>query len=109
MEHFDESGVLRFSAGGIEARNAKRDLERLPLPGVIAGVCLRRVTFVTFLALSACRIPSLINRSTIVLVDRFLAKAIEHLNFIAALQVDAAFRAFWHVEFDVNLGVAMLG
>src|SRR4051812_3005794 len=102
LQNFHEAGILRFLSGGIKARRAERYVIRLPLAGATTRVEPGSVAFE-----AGAIFPTLINAAAIVRARFLYAPAIEHLQFITALKIDAGIGIGRHTKLDVRLHVSM--
>src|SRR5262249_31324397 len=108
VEDLDEESIGGLLARAIKARCAESDVKTLPFAGRLARIHFRRMTLVALLALASRRFPALINRTAILLAQLGLSKAVEHLHFVAVLEIDARVGAFRDAKLDVQLAIAPL-
>src|SRR5262245_5249309 len=88
VEDLDEDSICSFLAQTIKARRAESDVEALPFAGRLAGIHFRRMTLVALLAFTSRRFPTLVDSTAIMLAQLGLSKAVEHLHFVAVLEID---------------------
>src|SRR5262249_17946515 len=89
VEDLYEDSICGFLAHHIKARRAESDIEALPFAGWLARVHFRRVTLVALLAFTSRRFPTLVDSTAIMHAHLGLSKAVEHLHFVAVLEIDA--------------------
>ena len=103
VNHFDKPSVLNLLASLVETGSAENNVERLPFTGGFADIHLRSMSFKPF-AVG----PPLIDAAAIA-VFRFLhPEAVEYLDFISALKIDAGIGSLGNDKLDMRLDVAVL-
>src|SRR5262245_5513383 len=88
VENLYEDSICGLLAHNIKARRAESDVEALPFAGRLARVHFRRMTLVALLAFTSRRVPTLVDSTAIMLAQLGLSKAVEHLHFVAVLEID---------------------
>lgn len=108
LPDFDEAAVFGFFAGGVEARSAEDDVKGLPFARTTAGVDARGVAVIAFVGFP---VPALVDAATVAVFEMvvWFAPAVEDLDFVTALHVDAGVGVGGDVEFDVDGRIAMCG
>src|SRR5881296_1678411 len=92
----DKAGVFGLLPGRVKPGSAEPDVERLPLARRATGVLERRRASHSFAV-----DPTLINRAAVVYTRFLHAVAVQNLNLIEAVQVDAGIRLGGDAEFQV--------
>src|SRR5262249_9590245 len=85
----------------------KLEMKLLPQSGRVAGVGSRRVAVVAFVALSARRIPALVDPAAVAGLQLAHAPAVKELHFIATLQIDPRVGARGEQELEIEFEVAV--
>src|SRR5437867_8853835 len=99
----DKAGVFGLLPGRVKPGSAEPDVERLPLARRATGVLERRRASHSFAV-----DPTLINRAAVVYTRFLHAVAVQNLNLIEAVHVDAGIRLGGDAELQVQLHVAEL-
>src|SRR5262249_27943292 len=89
MEDFYKDSICGLLAHNIKARRVENNVEALPFAGRLARIHYRRMALVALLAFTSRRFPTLVDSTAIMHADLGLSKAVEHLHFVAPLQIDA--------------------
>ena len=102
----EEARLFEELAPGIEAGSAEFDDELLPLSGGIGGIDEGRVAFEAFRI--PLVVPAVIDGSHVAIGGFFLAVAIEDLDLVTTLEIDAGVGAFWDDELGLDGAVSKL-
>jgi hypothetical protein len=104
VHDLEEPAVLYLFPDGVEPRPKKPDMEGLPFAGGPAGITRRGRAADTFVV-----DPSLVDRSAIMYSGMLHAVAVQDLNLVHAMHVDAGIGTLGNQKFEIDLHVAKFG